>query len=211
MLKRILSMVLSVIMILGMGTTAFATEPTGKKEISSAEIIKHLNSTDFGKEITFTALPKTKSTNQQSLSFDSVEEAEMYLKKLMTERNQLEVRSKSFEKNQSYSLSKSNTGWYTNNVYWWGGGNTSLLSMTNADIRFYHKNGVVSKISVEDSYMTGIYGATWTHRRGTGTPVGGTNAKFSVTGTWFIGISVGGFPVGASFDETLKSPVISIY
>jgi hypothetical protein len=77
-------------------------------------------------------------------------------------------------------------------------------------IKFYYRNGQISKITVKDSYMTGIVGATWTHRRGSGSPLGGTKAKFSVTGTWFIGLSIGGFPVGASFDETLNSPSINI-
>ena len=71
-------------------------------------------------------------------------------------------------------------------------------------------NLVIYKITVKDSYMTGIVGTIWTYRRGSGSPLGGTKAKFSVTGTWFIGLSIGGFPVGASFDETLNSPSIKI-
>ena len=58
--------------------------------------------------------------------------------------------------------------------------------------------------------MTGIVAATWTHRRGTGTALGGMDTKYSVTGTWFIGVDVLGFPLGASFDETLTSPTITI-
>jgi len=34
--------------------------------------------------------------------------------------------------------------------------------------------------------------------------LGGLNAKYSVTGTWFIGISVAGYPVGASNTITLE-------
>ena len=36
------------------------------------------------------------------------------------------------------------------------------------------------------------------------------DTKYSVTGTWFIGVDVLGFPLGASFDETLTSPTITI-
>lgn len=68
----------------------------------------------------------------------------------------------------------------------------------------------MSNISVKNSYMTGIVGATWTHRRGSATALGGMDAKYSVTGTWFIGLDIYGFPVGASFDETLKSPTITM-
>lgn len=85
-----------------------------------------------------------------------------------------------------------------------------MLSLINAMIRHYYSNGEISNITVQDSYMTGIVGATWTHRRGSGTPLGGMSAKFSVTGTWFIGLDIWGFPVGASFDETLNSPTINI-
>lgn len=58
--------------------------------------------------------------------------------------------------------------------------------------------------------MTGLVGATWTHRSGTGTALGGMDTKYSVTGTWFIGLDIWGFPIGASFNETLKSPTITI-
>lgn len=47
-------------------------------------------------------------------------------------------------------------------------------------------------------------------RRGSATALGGMDAKYSVTGTWFIGLDIYGFPVGASFDETLKSPTITM-
>jgi len=109
------------------------------------------------------------------------------------------------------ALVKSNAGWYNSVVWWWGGGNTSLLSVTNAEVKFYYNGfGTISDITVNNSYMTGIVGATWTHRRGSATALGGMDAKYSVTGTWFIGLDIFGFPVGASFDETLTSPKITM-
>ena len=83
--------------------------------------------------------------------------------------------------------------------------------MTNAEIRFYYSNGVASYISVSNSYMTGLVGASWTHKSGTATSKGGTNAVISVTGDWFIGVEILGFPIGATFEETLTSGELSVY
>ena len=58
--------------------------------------------------------------------------------------------------------------------------------------------------------MTGVVGATWTHRSGKGKALGGTSIQVSVTGTWFIGMDIKGFPLGASFDETLESPTLNV-
>ena len=88
-----------------------------------------------------------------------------------------------------------------------------MLSRTNAQIRFYYSNsggGRVSNITVNNSYMTGLVGATWTHRSGYGTALGVMNTIYSVTGTWFIGLDILGFPIGASFDSTIESPTITI-
>ena len=225
MFKKLLAMGLSVTMVLGAGTTAFAAdketdisvaaEENMGEAITVDELLERLNSIDLGREVTFTALPQSRLSNQEMLKFDSVEAAEEYLRQLMDAPRELTAGT--FGQNQALSLveteslARSNSaGWHTNTVWWWGGGNTSLLSYTNAEIKFYFNGSDVSDISVTDSYMTGIVGATWTHRRGTGTPLGGKDAEFSVTGTWFIGLDIYGFPVGASFDETLTSPPITL-
>lgn len=221
MLKKLLATVLSVSMVFGMGTTAFAAEEAGTavadengsfSTTTGDELLDELNAIDFGREVTFTALPQTRSSGQELLNFDTVKEAETYLKQVMAEQRELTVPTGGFG-SQPLVDTKAiapRAGWHYNTVYWWGGGNTSLLSLTNAEIKFYYNNSSVSNISVSNSYMTGIVGATWTHRYGSGTPVGGKNAKFSVTGTWFIGISIGGFPAGVSFNETLNSPSIAL-
>ena len=224
MVKKLLAAVLAVSMMFGLGTTAFATEEAGMvlgdeneslATTTGNELLDELNAIDFDKEVTFTALPQSRLSDQELLNFDSVEAAEAYLKQLMVEQREFTVPTGEFVQNQTRPLFdkksiESRAGWHYNTVYWWGGGNSSLLSMTNAEIKFYYNNSSVSKISVSNSYMTGLYGATWTHRYGSGTPVGGKKAKFSVTGTWFIGLSIGGFPIGASFNETLKSPTITL-
>lgn len=227
MLKKLLAMALSVTMVLEMGTTAFAadkeidtsvvTEEDIREVVTMDELLEHLNSIDFGRDVTFTALPQSRSGNQEMIKFDSVEDAEEYLRQIMTQPRELTLTMGTSGQNQAKPLidtespARSNpAGWYTTTVWWWGGGNTSLLSNTNAEIKFYYNSSDVSNISVTNSYMTGIVGATWTHRRGTGTPLGGKDAEFSVTGTWFIGLDIYGFPVGASFDETITSPRITI-
>lgn len=225
MIRKLLATLLSVSMMFGMGTTAFAAdkevgtavvaENEAGETINVGELLEHLNSIDFGREVTFTALPQSRLSDQELLNFDSVEAAEVYLKQFMAEQRELTVPTGEFGQNQAQSLFdtksiESRSGWYSNDVSWWGGGNTSLLSKTHAKIGFYYNNSTVSDISVNDSYMTGIVGATWTHRYGSGTPLDGKKAKFSVTGTWFIGIAIGGFPVGASFNETLNSPSITL-
>ncbi|MDE6847698.1 MAG: hypothetical protein K2J99_18270 [Lachnospiraceae bacterium] len=225
MFKRLLTMALSITMVLGAGTTAFAAdkendtpvvaEENAGESITMDELLEQLNSIDFGREVTFTALPQSRLDDQEMLNFDSVEDAEEYLRQFMTEPKELTTgtfgQSQALPLVDTKSPARSNpAGWYTTTVWWWGGGNTSLLSNTNAEIKFYYNGSDVSNISVTNSYMTGIVGATWTHRSGTGTPLGGKDAKFSVTGTWYVGISIGGFPVGSSFNETLTSPTITI-
>ncbi|WP_313527699.1 hypothetical protein [Anaerotignum sp.] len=221
---KILSLTLMLSMIFSLGTTAFAAgtvipETKVSGTVTVDELIEHLNSVDFGRNITFTALPQSRTNEQELLKFDSVEDAEIYIKQFMDKSRELTMPTETFGQNNvqpqfnAATLAKKNSGWYTSTVWWWGGGNTSLLSLTNAEIKYYYSNsggGKVSNITVNNSYMTGIVGATWTHRRGTGTALGGMDTKYSVTGTWFIGLDIWGFPIGASFDETLKSPKITL-
>jgi hypothetical protein len=207
-------LVLSAIICVFWGTTTFATTntPTSSSKMTSTEITKYLNSVDFGVDITFKELPVTRSSNNNLLTFDSVEEAKVYLQHLVKERQAFKETLESAPIGETYSMNRTRirNGWKEGEVFWWGGGNTSLFSLTNLMIKFYYRNGQISKITVNNSYMTGVVGATWTHRRGSGTPLGGTKAKFSVTGTWLVVISVGGVPVSASFNETLNSPSINI-
>lgn len=214
MFKKSMILVLSAIICVFWGTTTFATTntPTSSSKMTSTEITKYLNSVDFGVDITFKELPVTRSSNNNLLKFDSVEEAKVYLQHLVKERQAFKETLESAPIGETYSMNRTRirNGWKEGKVFWWGGGNTSLFSLTNLMIKFYYRNGQISKITVNNSYMTGVVGATWTHRRGSGTPLGGTKAKFSVTGTWLVVLSVGGVPVSASFDETLNSPSINI-
>ena len=214
MLKKSIALLMSVVICICMGTVAFAAEntPTTDSGMTASELLEYLNSVDFGTDITFTELPTTRTNNNNLLQFDSVHEVEMYFQQLLEERQEFSQSMGSTPASETYSLNltRASAGWKEGTVYWWGGGNTSLFSLTNARIKHYYSNGQISNISVTDSYMTGIVGATWTHRYGSGTALGGTSAKFSVTGTWFIGLDIYGFPVGASFNETLNSPVINI-
>ena len=227
MFKKLLAMSLSVILLLGITPTAFATDRTdtatnfkadSSESITVDELIEHLNSIDFGREVTFTSLPQSRSSDQELIHFDSVEAVEAYLKQFINEQRELAIPIEAIVQNtcpqrSSESIARANTGWYNTTVWWWGGGNTSIASLTNAEITFYYNSnggGSVSNITLHNSYVTGIVAATWTHRRGTGTALGGMDTKYSVTGTWFIGVDVLGFPLGASFDETLTSPTITI-
>lgn len=215
MFKKLFTILFSVIMVLGMGTMTFAADASVD---SKDEVIDQLNSIDFGRDVTFTALPQSKLSDHELLKFDSVEEAEAYLKKSIAKSSKLTMPSQSTLQNSimrqintNALAGKGGAAWYDGEVWWWGGGNTSLLSMTHAVVKFYYNGSdKISNITVKDSYMTGIVGATWTHRSGSATALGGLNAKYSVTGTWFIGISVAGYPVGASFNETLKSNTITM-
>lgn len=223
MFKKSLAIVLSAAMLLGNGMAAFAadTEVISQEEVKDTiiveELVDHLNSIDFGKDITFTVLPQSKLNDQELLRFDSIEDAEAYLREFISKSSNIAMPSEMAVQNSimqqidTDKLAKSGAGWYNGTVWWWGGGNTSLLSLTNAEVKFYYNgSGKMSNISVKNSYMTGIVGATWTHRRGSATALGGMDAKYSVTGTWFIGLDIFGYPVGASFDETLKSPTITM-
>ncbi|MCF0131494.1 MAG: hypothetical protein HUJ71_07175 [Pseudobutyrivibrio sp.] len=216
MIKKIRSiflLILSMVLVMIFSMTSYAQELSTEGIVESkSDVVDYLNSVDFGTAITFNELPNDVKENNTLLQFDSIEEAEVYIQKLLDERKEIMYTSYSAPKMLKLA---SNTvsaadGWKEGTVSWWGGGNTSLLSLTNAMIRHYYSNGNISKITVQDSYMTGIVGATWTHRRGTGTAIGGTKVKISVTGTWFIGLDIKGFPIGASFDETINSPEMNI-
>ena len=216
MIKKIRSiflLILSMVLLMIFSMTSYAQELSTEGIVESkSDVVDYLNSVDFGTAITFNELPNDVKENNTLLQFDSIEEAEVYIQKLLDERKEIMYTSYSAPKMLKLA---SNTvsaadGWKEGTVSWWGGGNTSLLSLTNAMIRHYYSNGNISKITVQDSYMTGIVGATWTHRRGTGTAIGGTKVKISVTGTWFIGLDIKGFPIGASFDETINSPEMNI-
>jgi hypothetical protein len=222
MVKKLLATVLSLVMLSGMGTTVFAADAAvlSGNEVNETmpvdELIEQLNSIDFGMDVTFTALSQSRSNDQELQEFDSIEDAETYLKDFMAESRVLAMSTGSYAQNSiqeqiATNVLTSSAGWYNGTVWWWGGGNTSLLSVTNAEVRFYYNGtGTMSNISVNNSYMTGIVGATWEHRSGNATALGGMNARYSVTGTWFIGLEIFGYPVGASFNETLTSPTITM-
>ena len=214
MLKKSIALLMSVVICIYMETTTFAAENTQATDsgITASQLVEYLNSVDFGTDITFTEFQTARLSNNNLLKFDSIEAVEMYFQQLLGERQEFRqsMESNSVSETHSLNLTRASNGWKEGTVSWWGGGNTSLFSLTNAMIRHYYSNGQISNISVINSYMTGIVGATWTHRRGLGTALGGTSAKFSVTGTWFIGLDVFWFPIGASFDETLNSPIMNI-
>lgn len=185
MLKKLLAMLFSVVMVLGMGTITFAANASGvsdnkgKETITEYELIDHLNSTDFGRDITFTALPQSKLSDQELLKFDSVEDAEAYLKKFIRESSKLTMPSKSSMQNSiskqlnDNAFLRSSSGWYNSEVWWWGGGDTSLLGITHAEVKFSYDGSDISNITVTNSYMTGVIAAKWTHRRGSATALGG--------------------------------------
>lgn len=211
--KVMASLVLSVTMLMSMPVISFAKGlTTDNRTEYASDVVEYLNAADFEVDITFTELPEEMICGDVLLQFDTVEEAEAYLQQLLKERNEINSIAQPTLRlsNYDYNSTSVSDGWKEGTVSWWGGGNTSLFSLTNAMIRHYYSNGNISNITVQDSYMTGIVGATWTHRRGTGTALGGTDVKISVTGTWFIGLDINGFPIGASFDETINSPTINI-
>ncbi len=93
MFKKLFIILFSVIMVLGMGTMTFAADAS---VVSKDEVIDQLNSIDFGRDVTFTALPQSKSSDDQELlKFDSVEEAEAYLKKSIAKSSKLTMPSQS--------------------------------------------------------------------------------------------------------------------
>lgn len=204
--------------VLGFSTTSFAAEQHVENATEGDEIVSQLSAADYGTEVTFAQLTEEEIAGRTLLKFDSIEEAEAFLKQFITESseltlgNNISLQSYHDSMAETYDATPSTpVGWYTNTVSWWGGGNTSLFSMTNAEIRFYYSNGVASYIAVSNSYMTGLVGASWTHKSGTATSKGGTNAVISVTGDWFIGVEILGFPIGATFEETLTSGELSVY
>jgi len=96
MFKKLLTMFLSLVMILGMGTTVLVADASiGPKEtITGDELIDQLNSIDFGKDVTFTVLPQSKLSDQEFLEFNSVENAEAYLREFIMESRKLATPSK---------------------------------------------------------------------------------------------------------------------
>lgn len=227
-IKQLVSSILVLTISLAISVPAFAAEQgkenattasaysNGQDAIRAKDLLNELNSIDFGQKIHFSLLPQsngtTRSVNNEMLQFDSVEDFEHFLRNFMKSTEVggtqvIERSDKRFDSHNAYALQSVST--IENTVSWWGGGTTSLLSMTNARIRFSinQQHTVVSNISVLDSWMSGIVGATWTHRNGTGVPTGGTKAKITVNGTWFIGIGIKGLPIGASFDTALTGNV----
>lgn len=230
-IKKLVSLILILAISLAVSVPAFAAEQekenattasvysNGQDAIRANDLLDELNSIDFGKKIHFSLLPQsngtTRSVNNEMLQFDSVEDFEHFLRNFMksTEGEGTQVitpmkpSDKQFDSHNAYALRSVST--IENTVSWWGGGNTSLLSMTNARIRFSinQQHTVVSNISVLDSWMSGIVGATWTHRRGSAIPTGGTKAKITVNGTWTIGVAIKGLPINTSFDDSLTGNV----
>ena len=189
-----------------------------ESNVSAGEIVEYLNTVDFGKNIRFEELPA--STNTDNLMhFNSIEEAELYIKNVIkrTDANKRAFQSASLKNGALQAANsakgqkrKAKNGWKDGTASWWGGGNTSILQWTHAKIHHYYKNGNISKISVTDSYISGVNVATWTHRSGTAKARGGTKINVTVNGTYNFTVDVMGFPIGTSYDETLNSGDINI-
>jgi len=187
-------------------------------EVTSAhELVELLNAIDFGKDIYFFALPQAANDsiatrNDEMLQFDTVEEFEIFMSNLLvsleyTSDNDTEFSGGLPTTHDGYSFEPHGLTFHniTNSVRWWAS-SVSLAGWVNARLRFSLTDGMagqtVSNIEVLDSWMTGIIGASWTHRYGSASPTGGTRARVSVSGTWLFGVSISGFPVGATWNDT---------
>lgn len=219
-MKKFIIAVIAVLCVALNSTYVQAAEQNSSNQICTdtsevEDIINQLNSYDYPMDVKFTELP-AKDINKipKNLRFDSIEEAEKFIAETMSRSGTSNINT---NENDTFLNSRiglnAYSGYRNTTVSWWGGGNTSIASLTNAEIQYYYTDsngGTVSNITVKNSYMTGLYGATWTHLSGTGTALGGMRTKYSVKGTWTIGIAVGVSPINTSFVETIDSPVITL-
>jgi hypothetical protein len=75
--------------VLGFSTTSFAAEQHVENATEGDEIVSQLSAADYGTEVTFAQLTEEEIAGRTLLKFDSIEEAEAFLKQFITESSEL--------------------------------------------------------------------------------------------------------------------------
>ena len=196
--------------------------------VTEEDVFNALQEIDFGVDIEFSSLggsmldsSSIPMDSNDLMEFDSVEEFEAFLRLFIN------ATSDSFPVYLEYSEHVCILDLYgpvamqsptysafitrTHNRY---AIEDSLFGWRNIQYQFRVRTTVTANgqirtpvdISILSSWTTGIVGATWTHRyvrRARTQSTNGSNTanlELWVAGTWFLGVSIGGLPVGASWN-----------
>lgn len=200
MLKKIVLLALVVIMSLSMATSAFATNVTN----SSKDTLDKIYALDDKYDIVdFQTVEQQKQRSNDfdiTLNFDTIEEFEAFLISLENQPKVKQLPDVTIDSNQisrSYNGSSTGSEWIP-----FVNAGTGLFCWMNTDVMYtydYNGSGNPYFVSADGatSYITGVSLSSWTQTSAVQNIINNT-IKTKVNGTWFIGVAVEGFNVGAT-------------
>ena len=186
-------------------------------------VLTYLNSVDFGRDVSFIMLDQSAynhtdmhSSDSELLHFDSFYELEAFINEFIAfldARNAYDAAvtkaihkysELGFSGEEIYQLISSSffgpqilTWWAPNFFGTWTWKNIQYTAMRDSVPGFIW-------VEVQNSWYTGLQvGLSWTHRFGTRQfAINGTFVTLEATGTYLVGVSVFGVPIGAQINGT---------
>ncbi|MCL2611110.1 MAG: hypothetical protein FWE02_05475 [Defluviitaleaceae bacterium] len=224
-LKKYLTATLAGLMALG--TTPLIAAPAGSDSTeilsysSEYYIIEYLSDIDFGRDIEFFSLEQNSRNgmrsnsrgvelqNKELLEFEMIEQFEEFIF-LFIEAMSSEIKIdelKPFYNDYSYISITPFNARRNDTASWWAPfepwGLTGVFTWKNIGFSYAPTTPNRTSPTVTGSWTTGIQIAiSWTHRSGSAFAAPGNNIHLQANGTWTVGGSVAGVPIGATWNDT---------
>lgn len=203
-MKKLLSAVLAMSFIFTMGTTAFAANDVKSNKATLAEIHALDDKYDRIDIQTVENQDQRNGDFDVMLNFDTVEEFEDFLISLENQPVLKQLPDVIIDRNQmsrSYNGVSTGTTWVP-----FVNAGTGVFCWMHTDVTYtydYDRSGNPYFIDATGatSYISGVSLSSWTQTSAVQNVINNT-IKTKVNGTWFIGIAVEGFNVGATTRDT---------
>jgi len=189
-MKKVIGMILSVVLLLSMSVTAFATEPTIEDQINA-----------LSDEYAFEIFEMDNQNVQTVLEFDSIEEFEKFIRAV----EQPQTFDVAIDTSKMFQTLDLNNNYV---ISWWapfsGWGMTGLACWRNIAFDYSYKfvNGApqFTNVSNIDSYLTGINITFWDQKAASYNIVTEETTKdkveINVKGNYVLGVALEGFNIG---------------
>jgi len=216
MKKKFLCLLLVFVFALSVFTTVHASS-RDRELTNELELIDVLNGLDLIGDFEFFLLEDieytfgTRNDELELLYFDSIEDFVMHLDAVTLALREEWVFSISEDESAMQIASQSSSDWLWDDL----NAPSGIGTRFNIQIRYmFHPNriglhsSVITSLSITDSWFSGLtLGARWTHRQATAHVTQATSFftdyRFSVSGTLFQGVVIGGQEIGYTTNEVI--------
>lgn len=200
-MKRIMSLLLALVMVVGTSATAFAAEPQESKKTTAENKVEQLV-----QEYGISTFDLDTRNVQEMLVFDSFSDFEKFVKETVEQPKEIEA---TINVNESAQVNARDLN--SNHVItWWapfsGWGMTGIACWRNVAFNYSYKyvNGYPRFTSCSNitSYLSGINVTTWSQKSSSYNFVTQDHyhdkVKINVKGVYILGVTVEGFNIGVT-------------